>query len=138
MFSLSKVFRKEAIDATHLPEFTQIEGIIMDKDANFDMLCGVIKEFYRRMGFTDIRFRPGYFPYVEPSLEVEVKFRGRWMELGGAGVFRPEVTEPFGLKYPVLAWGMGFERLAMLRWNLKDLRDLYISDVDMLRQNPIL
>lgn len=138
MFSLSKVFRKEAIDATHLPEFTQIEGIIMDKDANFDMLCGVIKEFYRRIGFTDIRFRPGYFPYVEPSLEVEVKFRGRWMELGGAGVFRPEVTEPFGLKYPVLAWGMGFERLAMLRWNLKDLRDLYISDVDMLRQNPIL
>lgn len=138
VFSLSKVFRKEAIDATHLPEFTQIEGIIMDKDANFDMLCGIIKEFYRRMGFKDIRFRPGYFPYVEPSLEVEVKFRGKWMELGGAGVFRPEVTEPFGIKYPVLAWGMGFERLAMLRWNLKDLRDLYISDIEMLRENPLI
>ena len=138
VFSLSKVFRKEAIDATHLPEFTQIEGIIMDEDANFDMLCGIIKEFYRRMGFTDIRFRPGYFPYVEPSLEVEVKFRGKWMELGGAGVFRPEVTEPFGIKHPVLAWGMGFERLAMLRWNLKDLRDLYISDIEMLRENPLI
>ncbi len=138
VFSLSKVFRKEAIDATHLPEFTQIEGIIMEKDASFDMLCGVIKEFYKRMGFTDIRFRPGYFPYVEPSLEIEVMFKGNWMELGGAGIFRPEVTAPFGVKYPVLAWGMGFERLAMLRWNLKDLRDLYISDVDMLRTSPLI
>ncbi len=138
VFSLSKVFRKEAIDATHLPEFTQIEGIIMEKDASFDMLCGIIKEFYRRMGFENVRFRPGYFPYVEPGLEVEVEFKGSWLELGGAGVFRPEVTAPFGVKYPVLAWGMGFERLAMLRWDLKDLRDLYISDVDMLRTSPIL
>ena len=138
VFSLSKVFRKEAIDATHLPEFTQIEGIIMEKDASFDMLCGIIKEFYRRMGFKNVRFRPGYFPYVEPGLEVEVEFKGSWLELGGAGVFRPEVTAPFGVKYPVLAWGMGFERLAMLRWDLKDLRDLYISDVDMLRTSPIL
>ena len=138
VFSLSKVFRNEAIDATHLPEFTQIEGIIVEKDGSFDMLCGVIKEFYSRMGFKDIRFRPGYFPYVEPSLEIEVKFKGNWLELGGAGVFRPEVTAPFGIKYPVLAWGLGFERLAMLRWNLKDLRDLYISDVDMLRTSPLI
>lgn len=138
VFSLSKVFRKEAIDATHLPEFTQIEGIVMERNASFDMLCGVIKEFYRRMGFENVRFRPGYFPYVEPGLEVEVEFKGSWLELGGAGVFRPEVTAPFGVKYPVLAWGMGFERLAMLRWDLKDLRDLYISDVDMLRTSPIL
>lgn len=138
VFSLSKVFRKEAIDATHLPEFTQIEGIIMEEGASFDMLCGVIKEFYKRMGFQNIRFRPGYFPYVEPGLEIEVEFKGNWLELGGAGVFRPEVTAPFGVKHPVLAWGMGFERLAMLRWNLKDLRDLYISDVDMLRTSPIL
>jgi len=138
VFSLSKVFRKEAIDATHLPEFTQIEGIVMEEGASFDMLCGIIKEFYRRMGFTDIRFRPGYFPYVEPSLEIEVKFKGAWMELGGAGVFRPEVTAPFGIKTPVLAWGFGFERLAMLRWDLKDLRDLYVSDVDMLRRSPML
>ena len=138
VFSLSKVFRNEAIDATHLPEFMQIEGIVMEKDASFDMLCGIIREFYGKMGFEDVRFRPGYFPYVEPSLEVEVQFKGSWMELGGAGVFRPEVTAPFGVKHPVLAWGFGFERLAMLRWNLKDIRDLYISDVDMLRQSPIL
>ncbi len=138
VFSLSKVFRNESIDATHLPEFTQIEGIIMEENASFDMLCGVIKEFYGRMGFKDIRFRPGYFPYVEPGLEVEVRFKDNWMELGGAGIFRPEVTAPFGIKHPVLAWGLGFERLAMLRWNLKDLRDLYISDVDLLRTSPLI
>lgn len=137
-FSLSKVFRKEAIDATHLPEFTQIEGIIMEKDASFDMLCGIIREFYARMGFKDIRFRPGYFPYTEPSMEIEVRFKDTWMELGGSGIFRPEVTAPFGIKHPVLAFGLGFERLAMLRFNLKDLRDLYISDVDMLRTSPLI
>jgi phenylalanyl-tRNA synthetase alpha chain len=138
VFSLSKVFRKEAIDATHLPEFTQIEGIIMEKNASFDMLCGVIREFYSRMGFKDIRFRPGYFPYTEPSMEIEVRFKDTWMELGGSGIFRPEVTAPFGIKHPVLAWGLGFERLAMLRFDLKDLRDLYISDVDMLRSSPLI
>jgi phenylalanyl-tRNA synthetase alpha chain len=138
VFSLSKVFRKEAIDATHLPEFTQIEGIVMEEGASFDMLCGIIREFYSRMGFKDIRFRPGYFPYTEPSMEIEVRFKDTWMELGGSGIFRPEVTAPFGVKHPVLAWGLGFERLAMLRFDLKDLRDLYISDVDMLRSSPLI
>ena len=137
VFSLSRVFRKEAIDSTHLPEFVQIEGILMEKNASFDMLIGVLKEFYSKMGFDEIRVRPGYFPYTEPSLEVEVFFNGKWMELGGAGVFRPEVTAPYGIKYPVLAWGQGFERLAMLRWNLKDIRELYATDMDTLRQSPI-
>jgi phenylalanyl-tRNA synthetase alpha chain len=138
VFSLSRVFRNEAIDATHLPEFMQIEGILMEKGTSLDMLIGVLKEFYRMMGFEDIRVRPGYFPYTEPSLEVEVLHNGSWMELGGAGIFRPEVTLPFGVEYPVLAWGLGFERLAMLKWNLNDLRDLYISDIDMLRRSSIL
>ncbi len=137
VFSLSRVFRKEAIDATHLPEFVQIEGIIMEQDASFDMLVGVLREFYGRMGFEDIRVRPGYFPYTEPSLEVEVLWNGKWLELGGAGIFRPEVTAPFGIKHPVLAWGQGFERLAMLHWDLKDIRELYQTDIDILRQSPI-
>ena len=137
VFSLSRVFRKEAIDSTHLPEFVQIEGIVMEENASFDMLVGILREFYKRMGFEQIRVRPGYFPYTEPSMEVEVMWHGKWMELGGAGVFRPEVTAPFGIKYPVLAWGQGFERLAMLRWGLKDIRDLYVTDVEMLRQSPI-
>lgn len=136
-FSISRIFRKESIDSTHLPEFTQIEGIVIDENGNFDMLISMIKEFYAKMGFDQIRIRPAYFPYTEPSLEVEVFFNGKWMELGGAGIFRPEVVEPFGVKYPVLAWGFGFERLAMLKWNIKDIRDLYISDMDDLKKNTV-
>ncbi len=137
-FSISRIFRNESIDATHLPEFTQIEGIVIDENANFDMLISMIKEFYSRMGFDQIRIRPAYFPYTEPSLELEVFFNGKWMELGGAGIFRPEVVAPFGVDKPVLAWGFGFERLAMLKWGIKDIRDLYISDIDYLRSNPTL
>lgn len=137
VFSLARLHRNEAIDATHLPEFTQIEGIVVDENGSFDMLVSILREFYERMGFEEMRIRPAYFPYTEPSLEVEVFFNGKWMELGGAGVFRPEVVAPFGVKHPVLAWGLGFERLAMLMWGIKDIRDLYISDMDMLRRNPI-
>ncbi len=137
-FSISRIFRKESIDATHLPEFTQIEGIVIDENADFNMLISIIREFYARMGFDQIRIRPAYFPYTEPSLELEVFFNGKWMELGGAGIFRPEVLAPFNVKCPVLAWGFGFERLAMLKWNIKDIRDLYISDLDSLKKNTIL
>jgi len=137
VFSLSRIFRNESIDSTHLPEFTQIEGIILDEKGDFDMLVSVVKGFYAKMGFDKVRIRPAYFPYTEPSLEVEVFFNGKWMELGGAGIFRPEVTAPFGVKYPVLAWGFGFERLAMLKWNIKDIRDLYVSDMDLLKKNTI-
>jgi phenylalanyl-tRNA synthetase alpha chain len=136
-FSISRIFRKEAIDSTHLPEFTQIEGIVMDENADFNMLISLIKEFYARMGFDQIRIRPAYFPYTEPSLELEVFFHGKWMELGGAGIFRPEVLEPFGVTCPVLAWGFGYERLAMLKWDIKDIRDLYISSLDNLKKNTI-
>ena len=88
------------------------------------------------MGF-EVRFRPGYFPYTEPSVEAEVKMGDKWIELGGAGVFRREVTEPVGVKYPVLAWGLGVGRLAMLKLGLTDLRDLYRSDIDWLRRIPL-
>jgi phenylalanyl-tRNA synthetase alpha chain len=137
VFSLSRIFRNESIDATHLPEFTQIEGIIVDEKANFDMLVALVKRFYGMMGFDKVRIRPAYFPSTEPSLEVEVFFNGKWMELGGAGIFRPEVVAPFGVKHPVLAWGFGFERLAMLKWNIRDIRDLYVSDIDLLKKNTI-
>ena len=110
---------------------------MIDKNANLDMLISLIREFYARMGFDKIHVRPSYFPYTEPSLELEVFFNGKWLELGGAGIFRPEVLAPFGVKYPVLAWGFGFERLAMLKWNIKDIRDLYISDIDSLRKNTV-
>lgn len=138
VFSIGRVFRKENIDMTHLPEFYQIEGIIHEEDSNFRQLIGVLKEFYKRMGFEKIRFRPGYFPYTEPSMEVEVFWNGKWMELGGSGIFRPEVTEPIGIKNPVLAWGLGLERLAMLKFGLNDIRDLYISDLGWLRKKPLI
>ena len=136
-FSISRIFRNESIDSTHLPEFTQIEGIVIDEKADFNMLISMIKEFYSKMGFDQIRIRPAYFPYTEPSLEIEVFFNGKWMELGGAGMFRPEVLAPFGVKTPVLAWGFGFERLAMLKWGIRDIRDLYISDIDTLKKNTV-
>lgn len=138
VFSIGRVFRKENIDSTHLPEFYQIEGIIHEDNCNFKQLIGVLKEFYKRMGFEKIRFRPGYFPYTEPSMEVDVFWNNQWMELGGSGLFRPEVTEPVGVKNPVLAWGLGLERLAMMKFGLNDIRDLYISDLGWLRKKSLL
>lgn len=136
-FSIDRAYRRETIDPTHTPEFEQLEGVVMDKDMTFANLLGLLSEFYHRMGFKDVRFRPGYFPYTEPSVEPEVYVEGLgWVELGGAGVFRKEVTHPLGIKYPVLAWGLGVSRLAMLKLDLKDLRELYQSDIDWLRKTP--
>ncbi len=138
VFTVGKVFRREKITYKHLPEFHQVDGIVIDEEADFASLLGVLKEFYRKMGFEEIRFRPSFFPYTEPSLEVYVKFKGEeWIELGGAGIFRPEVTLPFGCKVPVLAWGLGLERLAMLRFGIDDIRKLYWADFDWLRRSPL-
>ncbi len=137
-FGIDRVYRREAIDATHTPEFEQLEGIVMDRDVTFCHLLGILKEFYAKMGFEEVRFRPGYFPYTEPSVEPEVFIDGLgWVELGGAGVFRKEVTAPFGIEHPVLAWGLGVSRVAMLRLGLKDLRLLYQSDLEWLRATPV-
>ncbi len=137
VFSVDRVYRKEAIDSTHLPEFYQIEGIVLEKEASFNRLVGFLKEFYARMGFEKIRLRPAYFPYTEPSMEVEVYFNDKWMELGGSGIFRPEVTQPLGVEYPVMAWGLGLERLAMNVLGVRDIRDLYISDLQWLKDSPV-
>ncbi len=137
-FGIDRVYRREAIDATHTPEFEQLEGIVMDRDVTFSHLLGILKEFYSKMGFEEVRFRPGYFPYTEPSVEPEVFIDGLgWVELGGAGVFRKEVTAPFGIEHPVLAWGLGVSRVAMLKLGLKDLRLLYQSDLEWLRETPV-
>ncbi|MCL4347002.1 MAG: phenylalanine--tRNA ligase subunit alpha [Candidatus Thermoplasmatota archaeon] len=137
-FTVGRIFRHEAMDSTHLSEFHQIEGIIMEKSASFDMLCSVLAEFYRKMGFEKVRMRPGYFPYTEPSMEIDIHYGGKWIELGGSGMFRPEVLRPIGVRYPVLAWGLGLERLVMIRYGFKDIRDIYLSDVDNLRKMPLL
>ncbi len=137
-FAIDRVYRRESIDATHTPEFEQLEGVIMDAGLTFRHLLGFLREFYAMMGFVEVRFRPGYFPYTEPSVEPEVFIEGLgWVELGGAGVFRKEVTAPFGIDYPVLAWGLGVSRVAMLKLGLKDLRELYQSDIEWLRNTPL-
>ncbi len=138
VFGIDRVYRREAIDATHTPEFEQLEGVIMDEGVSFRHLLGFLKEFYLKMGFEEVRFRPGYFPYTEPSVEPEVFIDGLgWVELGGAGVFRKEVTAPFGIEQRVLAWGLGVSRVAMLKLGLKDLRLLYQSDIQWLRETPL-
>ena len=137
-FCVGRVYRREAIDPTHTPEFEQLEGIVMDKGVTFRHLLGFLKEFYQRMGFEDVRFRPGFFPYTEPSVEPEIWVDGLgWVEMGGAGVFRQEVTAPWGVTCPVLAWGLGVSRVAMFRLGLKDLRQLYQSDLEWIRTNPV-
>jgi len=138
-FCVGRVYRRESIDPTHLPEFEQLEGIVMDNDVSFKNLLGFLKEFYVRMGFSSVRFRPGYFPYTEPSVEPEVFIEELgWVELGGAGIFREEVTAPWGINCPVLAWGLGVSRVAMLRMGLSDLRELYQSDIDWMRKVPVM
>jgi phenylalanyl-tRNA synthetase alpha chain len=133
-FAIGRVFRNEATDYKHLAEFHQVEGIIVWENAKFTDLLGVLKEFYRKLGFEKIRFRPSFFPYTEPSLEIEVYFeeRKQWMELGGAGIFRPEVSIPLAGVYPVLAWGLSLERPLMLMLELEDIRALYRNDADFL------
>jgi len=135
-FTVGRVYRNEATDYKHLSEFHQVGGIIVYEDATFRDLLGLLKEFYSKLGFEKIRFSPSYFPYTEPSLEVEVyhKDRKQWLELGGAGVFRPEVCLPTWGKYPVLAWGLSLERPIMLMMNMKDIRQFYRNDVSWLRE----
>ncbi|TFG01207.1 MAG: phenylalanine--tRNA ligase subunit alpha [Promethearchaeota archaeon] len=138
VFSIDRVFRNERVDKTHLAEFMQIEGIIIGERVTLCDLIGNLKEFYRKMGFEKIVTRPGFFPYTEPSMEIAVFYDklNEWIEMGGSGIFRPEVTYPWGIKNPVrvLAWGMGLERLAMLKFGRKDIRDLYINPIKWLRQ----
>lgn len=138
-FIIGRNFRRDAIDWSHLPEFHQVEGVIMEEGANLAQLIGTIEEFYHRLGFLGSKFRPGYFPYTEPSMEPEVQLPdGRWMELGGSGIFRPEVTKAFGIETPVLAWGLGLERLIMALEGISDIRELYLSDLDWLRDHKAL
>ncbi|MBS7249668.1 MAG: phenylalanine--tRNA ligase subunit alpha [Candidatus Freyarchaeota archaeon] len=139
VFSVDRVYRNEKLDYKHLAEFFQIEGIIVDENVTLRDLMGTLTEFYKRLGFEKVQFWPSYFPYTEPSLQstVYVEEFG-WIELCGMGIFRPEVTIPLGVKVPVLAWGGGFERLAMLRLGLEDIRDLYKNDLGWIRRTPIL
>lgn len=138
IFSVEKIFRRENMDASHLAEFAQVEGVISGRGVTFGVLMDTLETFYHRIGVKDIRVKPSYFPYTEPSLEVFGTFRGKDMELGGAGMFRPEVLKPWGIKYNVAAWGLGLERLLMTVLNLDDIRDIYRNDLSFLKERRIL
>jgi len=138
MFSVGRVFRRETFDYKHLPEFHQVEGLVCGPDISYQNLLGVLKEFYKKLGF-EVRFRPAYFPYTYLSTESEIYLEEKesWIELGGAGMFRPEVLKPLGIDQPALAFGMGIERLAMIRYGVEDIRMLYKSDINWLREVPL-
>ena len=135
VFSLGRVFRNEKVSYKHLVEFNQIEGVVVGKNATLRDLMGIQREFYKRIGITKIKFWPTFFPYTEPSLQTMVynERLGKWVELFGMGIFRPEVTKPLGINKPVLAWGGGIERIAMLKYDLDDVREFYNNNLSWLR-----
>jgi phenylalanyl-tRNA synthetase alpha chain len=135
IFSLGRVFRNEKLSFKHLAEFNQVEGIVVGKHITLRDLMGIQKEFYRKIGLTKVKFWPTFFPYTEPSLQSMVynEKLGKWIELFGMGIFRPEVTKPLGITKPVLAWGGGIERIAMLKFGVDDVREFYNNNLSWLR-----
>ena len=137
--SSGKVYRKDD-DATHLPMFHQLEGIYVDDDVNFSTLKGLIYQIIEKVfpNVKDIRFRPSYFPFTEPSAEVDIKNdNGEWLEILGCGIVNPKVLENCEIdskNFSGLAFGLGIERIAMLKYGVSDIRDFYKSNLDFLSQ----
>ncbi len=140
-FSVEKVYRNDTLDPTHLLEFFQIEGWVMAEELSVRDLMGTFEEFYRQFGITDIRFKPHYNPYTEPSFELfgDHPETGEEIEIGNSGIFREEVTGPLGVECDVMAWGLALERLAMLTTGAEDIRDLHgtLADIDFLRSAEV-
>jgi phenylalanyl-tRNA synthetase alpha chain len=128
------------IDATHGVEFNQTEGIVIDDSLTFKNLLGILKQFAQEFaGAEKIKFLPDYYPFTEPSVQMSAKHPDLgWIEFGGAGIFRPELTEPLGVKQPVIAWGIGVDRLAMFRLGLKDIRELFSQNLKWLREQKVV
>ncbi len=141
-FSISRCFRPDAVDATHLSEFNQVEGIAAIPGVTFRDLLGVLKVFAVDVAEADpktVSFRPDYYPFTSPSVELSVEHPtlGR-IEFGGAGIFRPEVTRPFGIDVPVIAWGLGIDRLFMVKYGIDDIRELFSHKLSWLRQAKLV
>ena len=134
-FGIARCFRYDKVDATHLSDFYQTEGIIAGKDVSLRDLLGILKMFATEIaGAEEVKYVPGYFPFTEPSIEVHIKHPVLgWFELGGSGIFRPEVTRAMGLDCPVLAWGIGIDRMALMALGLNDLRELFCEDIERVR-----
>ncbi|MBU0926260.1 MAG: phenylalanine--tRNA ligase subunit alpha [Spirochaetes bacterium] len=134
-FGIARCFRYDKVDATHLSDFYQTEGIVLGDDVSLKTLLGFLEMFAVEVaGAKEVKYVPGYFPFTEPSVEVHIKHPVLgWFELGGAGIFRPEVTEPLGVSVPVLAWGIGIDRMALMALGLNDLRELFSYDIEDVR-----
>ncbi|HTY89821.1 MAG TPA: phenylalanine--tRNA ligase subunit alpha [Methanocella sp.] len=141
-FSVAPVFRNDTIDITHLLEFYQIEGWIMDHQLSMRDLMGTFREFYSRFGIKDLRFKPTYNPYTEPSLEIYGRHprSGRMIEVGNSGMFRKEMLAPYDIDCDVIAWGLALERLLMILYGYEDIRDLHgpLCDINFLRSVPVI
>jgi len=139
-FSVARCYRPDVIDATHLSEFNQMEGFIVDKNFNFRHLLGMLKQFAVEIaGAEEVKFYPDYYPFTEPSVQLSAKHpQLGWIEFGGAGIFRPEMTEQLGIEGKCLAWGLGIDRLAMFKLGIKDIRNLFSSSLEWLREEPLV
>lgn len=142
-FSIDRVFRNETLDATHLAEFHQVEGLVADYNLTLGDLIGVLYEFFKKLGITKLKFKPAYNPYTEPSMEIFCYHEGlgKWIEVGNSGMFRPEMLLPMGLpeKVNVIAWGLSLERPTMIKYGYNNIRDLVGPKVDlqMVQDNGI-
>jgi len=134
-FGMARCFRYDSVDATHAPDFFQVEGITLSSENNFRTLLGLLKLFAKELANADeIMFVPGYFPFTEPSVEAHIKHKTLgWIEMGGAGIFRPEVSKSQGIDVPVIAWGLGLDRMAMVAMGINDIRDLFATDLNKIR-----
>ncbi|MDR1307924.1 MAG: phenylalanine--tRNA ligase subunit alpha [Treponema sp.] len=134
-FGIVRCFRYDKVDATHLPDFYQTEGIVLGEEVNLKTLLGMLEMFALEVaGAGEVKYVPGYFPFTEPSVEVHIKHPVLgWFELGGSGIFRPEVTESLGVHVPVAAWGIGIDRMALMALGLNDLRELFSYDIESVR-----
>jgi len=141
MFCIDRVFRPDVLDRTHLIEFDQCDGIVMNDKLNFRELLGILKEFAVVFtGSEKVKFIPSYYPFTEPSADMAIWFPklNRWVEAAGAGMFRPEMLAALGVKNPVIAWGIGLTRLVMLKMGLDDIRLLFAEDIGWLRNQRVV
>lgn len=139
-FSIARCYRPEIADKTHLTEFNQVEGIVVDESLTLRDLLGILGKFAVEMaGADEVKFRPDYFPFTEPSVELAAYKEGYgWIEFGGSGIFRPEVTEPLGVNVPVIAWGLGIDRLFMMRAGIAQISQIFSYDLDWIRRKAVV
>ena len=133
-----RVYRRDAVDATHSPVFNQVEVLCIDQNINFSHLRGTVLTFLKTFfGDIPVRFRASYFPFTEPSAEVDVQWKGKWLEVMGCGMVDPKVLEKLGIdseKWTGFAAGLGVERFCMVRHQIDDIRRFYTNDLRFLKQ----